>query len=75
VEEGGELLGVGFADRALAVKDLGGNSFGAEDFPKVFLREVAGFHQMPKRLVCGVELGEGDCQRRRSLSLRTIRIA
>jgi len=59
VEEGGELFGLGFANRTLAVKNLGRNSFGTEDFPKVFLREAAGFHQMLKRLV-RTGLGDGS---------------
>jgi len=74
VEEGGELLGVGFADRALAVKDLGGNSFGAENFQRSFCVRLRASIKC-RSAWCGVELGEGDCERRRSLNLRTIRIA
>ena len=41
---------VSFADRALAVKDLGSGSFRTENFPKVLLSQVACFHQMMKGL-------------------------
>src|SRR5690348_13963050 len=44
-----ELFGVGFADRPLAVEYFGSNSLGAEYFPKVFLRQVTGLHQMLER--------------------------
>lgn len=37
VEEGGQLLGLRFADGTLAVEYLGGNSFGVEDSPEVLL--------------------------------------
>lgn len=44
MEKCGELLGLGFADRTLAVKDLGSDSFGAEKFPEIFLSQLARFH-------------------------------
>jgi hypothetical protein len=34
---------LGFADGALGVEDFGGDAFGAEEFPEVFLGWVAGF--------------------------------
>ena len=51
VEEGGQLLGLRFADGTLAVEYLGGNSFGAEDSPEVLLRQITGLHQVPKDLL------------------------
>src|SRR5882757_9775067 len=38
------------ADRTLAMKHLGSNSFRSEGFPKIFLRQVARLHQMLKYL-------------------------
>jgi hypothetical protein len=51
VEEGGEFFGLGFADGALAVEDLGGDSFRSEKLPEVFLCQVACFHQMLQRVL------------------------
>src|SRR5882724_6950397 len=41
-----QFLSLRFAYRSLAVKHLGGNSFRAEYFPQVFLRQATGLHQM-----------------------------
>ena len=43
MEEGGSFFGLGFADGALGVEDFGGDAFCGEEFPGVFLGEVAGF--------------------------------
>jgi hypothetical protein len=51
VEEGCQLLRMGFANRTLAAEYLGGNSFGAEDSPEVLLRQITSLHQEPKVLL------------------------
>ena len=53
VEEIGEFAGLGFADGAFAVEDFGGDALGAEDFPEIFLGEVASFHQVMEGLAGG----------------------
>src|SRR5260370_13747708 len=51
MEKRGELLGLRFAYRTLAVKHFGSNSFRAENLPEVFLCQLACLHQMLKRLL------------------------
>jgi hypothetical protein len=51
VKKGCELFHLGFADRALAMEDLGGYALGAEHFPETLLRKIAGLHQMLQRLL------------------------
>src|SRR6266436_4200285 len=51
VEKLRQFLRLCFANRPLAVKHLGSNSFRPEGLPEIFLRQVTGFHQMLKCLL------------------------
>src|SRR6266436_9652334 len=51
MEKRGELLGLRFAYRTLAVKHLGRDSSRAENLPEVFLSQLARLHQMLKCLL------------------------